>query len=170
MAKKYLQQGTQAVEEVEALVTSTGAADAGKIIALDTTGKLSISVLPDGVGADVIVAAASENLSAGNVVNLWNDAGTLKVRKADASGGVAKKAVGFVKSAVSSGSSATVYISGTVTGLSGLTVGANYYLSATPGGVTTTIPTTAGHIAQYVGIATSTTELSFKAGDPIVRV
>lgn len=168
MAEKFLKLGTSGVEEKEATVQSTGASDAGKIVALDSDGKLHTSVLPTGVGAEVKVAVTSENLSAGDLVNFWSDAGTLKVRKADASNN--RPAHGFVLNSVASGNNATVYLEGTITGLTGLTPGARYWLSATtPGGVTTTIPTTSGHIAQEVGIAISTTELSFERQQPITR-
>lgn len=169
MADKFVYLGSSGLTEKQATTTSTGVADAGKIVALGGDGYLDISVMPVGIGADTRVAVASENLSAGDVVNLYNDAGTLKARKADATGGVAKKADGFVIAAVTSGANATVYFDGTITGLSGLTPGEIYYLSTTAGAVTTTIPTTATHIAQSVGKALSATELSFEPGEPIVR-
>jgi hypothetical protein len=62
-----------------------------------------------------------------------------------------------------------VYKEGTITGLSSLTIGARYYLSgSTAGAITTTAPTTAGHIVQYIGYAISATELVFEPSDPIV--
>lgn len=63
---------------------------------------------PPGVVTLPATIAASESLSAGDFVNIWSDAGTPKVRKADASTS-GKEAVGFVLSAVTSGSQATVY-------------------------------------------------------------
>ncbi|MGX5777505.1 hypothetical protein [Methylorubrum zatmanii] len=82
---------------------------------------------------------ASEALAAGAQVNLWSNGGVLSARNADASaanGG--KRSDGFVIGAVSSGASATVYRSGGPnTGLSGLTVSADYYLG-TGGQVTAT--------------------------------
>lgn len=158
--------------EVIPNTTSAGVADANKLVMLDSSGKLDISLLPNGIGADTKIAPASENLSAGDIVNLWNNSGTLKVRKADASGGVAKKAIGFVSSAVTSGQDATVYLDGTISGLSGLTLGTTYALShSTPGGVIAlaSATTTAGHILQEVGYATSATELLFKYTKPIIR-
>jgi len=169
MADKFLTLNATGVAEKEAKSTSAGVGDAGKIVALGSDGKLDLTVMPTGIGADTRVAVASEILAAGNLVNLFDDAGTLKVRKADASGGIAKKADGFVIEGVASGGDATVYFDGTITGLTGLTVGAIYYLSATPGTMTTTIPTTATHIAQSVGKALSATEFTFEAGEPIVR-
>jgi hypothetical protein len=168
MADKYIKIGTNGLQEVEATTTSSGSADAGKIVALYTDGKLHTSVLPDGVGAEVFTAPAYENLSAGDLVNVFSDSGVMKVRKADATGGISKRADGYVKEAVSSGNTATVYFSGVIP-RTGLTIGARYFLSNTPGSVTTIIPTTSGHLVQYIGKAISTTELLFEPDDGIVR-
>ena len=80
MANKYqtLSNGREAM--VEATVTSTGVADAGEIVALGADGKLSVTVLPDGVGPLVITAVASEDITAGKFINIWNDGGTEKIR------------------------------------------------------------------------------------------
>ena len=168
--QKVLGIGATGKTEVLPIDASTGASDAGKIIATDSAGLIAESLMPAGIGADIKVCPASENLSDGDMVNLFDDAGTMKVRKADASGGHAKAADGFVKAAVSSGQDASVYLDkGINSGLSGLTPGAKYYLSATAGGVTTTAPTTTGHIWQPIGKALSATELSVDIGEPILR-
>lgn len=170
MSKSYLAVGAEGITEEAAIIESTGSGDANKIISTDAAGKLNESFLPTGIGADTKIIVASEALSAGDLVNIWNDAGTGKARKADASGGVAKKADGFVLSAVLSGANATVYFEGTITGLSGLTPGAVYRLSATQAGkADVAIPTTAGHIFQNAGKAISATEITFEPSDPIIR-
>src|SRR5678815_3348876 len=94
-ANKYLALVTNRVKEVVALVVSTGAPDANKIVALDAAGKLDVSVMPAGVGAEVTVAASFENLAAGDFVNLFLSGGVIKVQKADATTN-AKPAHGFV--------------------------------------------------------------------------
>lgn len=167
---KYVSIDVNGLTEKAGITTTTGVSDANKLIETDSTGHIAEALLPTGIGADVKVAVASEALSAGDLVNLWSDAGTLKARKADATAGIAKSADGFVKSAVSLGANATVYLDGTNANLTGLTVGSQYYLSATAGGVTTTIPTTSGYGYQYVGKASSATELIFEAGEAILRV
>lgn len=170
MADKYLGlDGSGGITEVEGTVTSAGAGNAGDLVALDSGGKLDESVMPTGIGADVAVVASSENLAAGDFVNLWNDGGTIKARKADASGGVAKKADGFVLANVTSPANATVYFEGQNDELSGLTVGSIYYLSATPGVGTATVPTTAGHIRQVLGKAVSATVMTTEIDEPIIR-
>lgn len=167
MADKYIYNNNGVKTEREATVASAGAVDAGRIVALGPDGRLDDTVLPAGISADTLLAVASEPLSAGDLVNIYDNAGVVSVRKADAA--TNKEAHGFVKSAVPAGSNATVYFDGTISGLSGLTPGARQYLSATTAGQRTeTAPTTPGHIVQYVGFATSTTSMSFEPDDKIV--
>jgi hypothetical protein len=143
---------------VTAIATSAGVADALKIVMTDSTGRLSSTLMPVGIGADTFTAAATEALAAGNFVNVYDDAGTTKVRKADASN--SRDANGFVLEAVSNAATATVYRLGTNNQLTSLTAGLTYYLSGSvAGGVTATAPT-AG-IIQELGTASSATALSF---------
>lgn len=166
MAAKYLKLGnTGFPTEQEATVVSSGAGNAGDIPALDSNGKLHMSVLPTGIGVPTYTGNAGENLSAGDYVYI-NASGN--VLKADASASNASKAaVGFVLAAVTNGSPATVYLEGNNDAHTGLTVGASYFLSAsTAGAPTTTIPTTAGHVVQYLGRAISSTTIAF---DPDIQ-
>lgn len=166
-ANKYLSHAAGRIQEVTATVASAGAADDGKIVCLDATGKLDVSVMPVGMGADTATIQASENLAAGDFVNIWNSSGA-RVRKADAST-PGKEAVGFVLTAVTSGSNATVYFEGTNTQLTGRTIGARQYLSATtPGAVTETPPSGPGQVVQLLGIATSATSISTEIEDGII--
>jgi hypothetical protein len=105
---------------------------------------------------------AAENLTAGNLVNIFTDTdGVARVRRADASVGF-KPANGFVTSNYTSGASATVQLSGTITGLSGLTTGQTLYLSdTTPGGISTSAPTEYYHLSQVIGTAASATTANF---------
>lgn len=159
--------------EVEGTVVSAGAANAGDIPALDSNGKLDLSVMPTGVGPDVSVIEASEALSAGDYVNIWDDTGTAKVRLADASTASAGKiAHGYVLDNVSSGANASVYFEGANDALTGLTPGVTYVLShSSPGEVIAlgSATTTAGHSLQILGVATSATSLNTEIGSPIIR-
>jgi len=156
-------------KEVEAQQSSAGAGDAGKIVALDSTGRIDSSMMPVGVGADTASIIASENLAAGDFVNVWDNSGTQNVRKADASA-AGKEADGFVLSTVTSGNSALVYFEGSNTQLSSLTKGARYYLSAaTPGAPTTTPVTGSGNVLQYLGRAISATAIAFEGSEGIIR-
>lgn len=169
MADKYLSNQNGFPTEVEATVVSAGAGNAGDIPALDSTGRLDSSVLPSGIGADTAIIEASEALAAGDYVNVWADAGAFKVRKADAAGGTAKMAHGFVLSAVASAANATVYFEGSNTQVTGMTPG-NVWLSATtPGLGVATPPTGSGQIVQPLGTAVSATVVNVEIGrQPIV--
>lgn len=168
MASKYLALVSGRLKEIIATVVSAGVADDGKIVALDSTGRLDTSVLPVGLGAETKAVTASEALSASDLVNVWNSGGQPRVRKADASTS-GKEANGFVLGSVSNGGVATVYLEGTVTGLSLLTPGDRLYLSDTvPGGVTVSVPTGTNKVVQYVGTAISATEFSFEPDGGVI--
>ncbi len=115
---------------------------------------------PSGPGAAMVSIVASEALSAGNVVNVWLDGSTPKVRKADATM-AGKEADGFVLEAVNSGGDATVYFEGLNHELTALTPGSRYYLATTAGTITANAPSVTGNVLQYVGRAVSTTSLTF---------
>ena len=148
----------------QAINASTGAGDASKIIRTDSTGRIDSSLLPVGIGADTLSIEASETLAAGDFVNIFDDSGTAKVRKADATN--SRDANGFILSGVTSGNNVDVYFEGTNTQLSGMTIGARQYLDAT-GSVTETPNTTSGQIHQYLGKASSATELNVEIADCI---
>lgn len=167
MAHKPLQLINGKLTQVEATVVSAGAADAGEVVALDSNGLLDVSVLPVGVGPNVKLVLASENIGAGKYVNIYDNAGTPNVRLADNSN--SREAHGFLLDAVTSGNNATVYFEGTNNDLSGLTPGARQFLG-TAGGVTATPPTFAGgaQISQLVGTAISATEIDTDIDDIVV--
>jgi hypothetical protein len=151
---------------VNSKTTSAGAGDSGKLPALDAAGKLDTSFMPTGIGADTASIVTSENLSAGDLVNIYDNTGTPTARKADATT-AGKEAHGFVLAATTSPAAATVYFEGSNTGVSGLTAG-NQFLSTTAGGSTSTAPSGSGNVVQKVGVATSATNLNFEAAQPIV--
>ena len=159
---------TGGFDEVTPKTVSAGAADAGKIFVPGPNGKWDDTLLPTIDNARLVTA--SEALSAGDFVNLFDDAGEPKVRKADASS-IATRAHGFVKTAVSEGEPVKFYESGPCVGFTGLAVGEPYFLSdATAGEATDTAPTTTGHIAQVLGTALSDTEIQVDISEqPIVR-
>lgn len=166
MAQKYIKQVSGVLTEQEALVSSAGVGDAGKIVALDGTGRLDNSIMPTGIGADTASVASSENLAAGDFVNIYNDTGTAKCRKADAA--TNKEAHGFVLASVTSPDAATIYFEGANTQVSGQTPGTVFLSGSTPGAATVTPPSTATHIIQSLGIATSATSINFEAGTKVV--
>jgi hypothetical protein len=160
-ADKYLKLRSDGLyEEVPGTIVSAGAANGGELVATnETTGKLDESVMPDGVSAETEVMVASEALDANDVVNVYDDSGTRKCRKADATD-TTKPAHGYVKVAVLENGNATIYTDGKLPG-TGLTVGARYFLSETAGQITAARPTTDGALCQAVGTAVAATAIKF---------
>jgi hypothetical protein len=150
---------------INATTTSKGAESAGKVAALDSNGVLDSSMLPAGIGEEIVTVVASEALSAGDFVNVWDDAGTAKVRKADATV-AGKEAHGFVLEAVSASAAATVHLEGTNNQCSGLIPG-RQFLSTTAGKCGNTAPSASGNVVQCLGFATSSTAMSFQPNPPI---
>ena len=177
-------------KQVAAIATSAGAGDADKIPAtgaggyLDPSllnaaetgnskvvmtksdGTLDSSIMPSGIGADTATVTTSEDLASGDLVNIYDNAGTATARKADADA-EGKECHGFVLAASTSGNNATVYFEGKITGLSGKTPGARQYMSTTAGQLTESCPSTSGNVAQCVGVAVSATVVSFEAQEPV---
>lgn len=164
MADKPLQLINGAITQVEAKISSAGAGDAGKIVALDAAGRINENMMPTGIGADTAAVEASESLAAGDLVNIYNSSGA-KCRKADAST-AGKEAHGFVKANVSSAATATIYFEGNNDQVSGLTPGV-HYLSTTPGLSTHTAPSGSGNVVQRVGFASAAANLNFQSQPPV---
>lgn len=167
MADKYQSLIDGREEMVEATVISTGASEAGDIVALGSDGKIDLSVLPLGVGPQIQMIVSSENLDAGDFVNVYDVTGTPTVRKADSTND--RRAVGFVITSTTSPAMATVYFEGRNDQLSGLVAGQRIYLDAS-GNFQTTAPSLAGGdvIHQYLGKALSATTMDVEIADEIV--
>ena len=166
MADKYqtLQAGREKM--IEATVSSTGVSKAGDIVALGSDGKLDVSLMPTGIGADVKIVEVTEALTAGKYVNIWNDTGTEKVRLADATND--RPAHGFVKDAFSIAEMATVYFEGGNNDLSGIVPGTRYYLGAA-GAITATVPALpTAVIHQFLGVGIDSTTANTDIADEIV--
>lgn len=78
------------------------------------------------------------------------------INKADASAASGRPLIGVVIERPTVDTAQVLY-NGELDGFIGLTPGATYYLSETPGGIVATAPTTVGSIQQRVGFARSTT-------------
>ncbi len=161
-ASKYLARVNGRTQQQSTKQASTGVPDAGKIPSLGDDGRLDMSLMPAGIGADTQILPASEALSAGNFVNIWADTGVAKARLADNSNG--RPADGYVLDAVSSAADATVYpLDGTNSELSTLAPGASYWLGTAGGVIETPLQETdvvnAGKVSQMLGKAKSATEL-----------
>ena len=130
-----LENGKRKLEN--AIDSSGGSSDSGKIIKLDSNGKIDISLLPAGIGEDAIEIAAFEDVSAGDFVNIFDNGGSVAVRKADKSNG--RDANGFVLESATAPSAVKVFFEGTNSQLSGLSIGERYYLDTA--GAVTSVPT-----------------------------
>lgn len=156
---------TGKVTEVRGTDASTGVGEAGDIVALGTDGKIDLSLLPTSIGPDVGIIETTEALSAGDYVNIYDDAGVERVRLADSTNG--RDANGYVKDAFTTGAQAMVYFEGGNDALTGLTPGARYYLTAA-GEASTTVPTApTDDIHQYLGKAVNATTINTDIQDCI---
>ena len=154
---KYLRLNTSTgrLETVTAVQTSAGSGDADKLIRLDAAGKLDSSFMPAGFGGSTQTIVASENLAAGDAVNIYDNAGTKTVRKANATD-TTKPCNGFVLSSVTSAANATVYFDGQNTAIPvgsyvAADIGKRVFLSTSSGLYTLTPPSTTGNLVQVLG-------------------
>lgn len=122
------------------------------------------SYAPYGSTVDV-TAVAGENLAAGDLAYLSVGTGSLTAGrwyKTDADVAYASSvplSVGVVNATATTGNSTTVRKAGRVTGLSGLTAGTTYYVSATAGALAST-----GY--RIVGVADTTTSIVLSVSEP----
>lgn len=107
---------------------------------------------------------AGETIANGNLVNIYNDTGTLKVQKANATA-YGKRADGFVLVGGAAGANLQVFVTGINTASTGLTLGGELFLSTTGGGVTGTAPSASGNVNQYIGKVLTTSSYLFQPGD-----
>jgi hypothetical protein len=140
-----------------------GANSAYEVAALNSAGVFDVTMLPAGLNVDAQSLPATEAIAAGALVNVWSSGGVPSARNADNTS-TGKPAVGFASAAIASGSSGTITYAGIITGLTGLTPGAPYFLG-TAGALVlaAALPTAAGTVIQAVGIALSATTLQFNA-------
>jgi len=141
----------------------------GGIIAALLALKVEIASMGGGGGGTTatveIAAVAGEALALGEAVYLHTDG---KVYKAKNDGNRAEATVfGLVKAAASISASATMIVRGSCTGMSGLTVGSEYFLDTT-GAIATTVTTTSGDYVVNVGQAQSATVLDVDVRQPVL--
>ena len=138
--------------------TNGGPTYAGQIPALDgTTGLLNVNMMPVGIGPDVdnTGTCGATALTAGMLVNFYNNVGVKTVRPADSTDNT-KPAHGFVLAGFTVGQTVTVYLNGALNNLIPLgsfaaaDVGKPLYLG-TNGASTTTRVSATGNFDQQVG-------------------
>lgn len=99
-----------------------------------------------------------ENLDAGNIVNIFNDTGSYRIRNADYRSDL-KNAIGYVTTSFSSGSLATVYFDGIIAGLS--TVNGEEQFLSSSGKINNNPPSEGGYYIQYIGNTLSISSIEF---------
>lgn len=114
-----------------------------------------------------VIVTAGEDLAANTIAYMSDGSGALTAGrwyKADADFTYASTtpALGYVLNAITSGAQGYVYQFGLMTGLSGLTPGAKYYVSSAAGQITATPPTNAAVVGQAASATTLVLELSPK--------
>lgn len=162
---------TGRTQQYTTIQSSAGAGNAGDVVALDANGLLAANMMPVGFGDEVQSYPTSDNLAAGQLVNIYSNGGVATARLADGSVQT-KPADGFVIASSIQPAAANVYKFGYNNNASGLAPGLDVFLSqTTPGAATTTVPTTAGGISQQVGgDATTATTFAFQLGYPIIEL
>jgi hypothetical protein len=138
----------------------------GRPASLKITVAAGSTVTP--VGELVTTSAA---ISAGKLVNIYDDGGTPKMRLAIGTS-VSRIAVAFVTDNAASGGELVPKYSGNVNPFfTGLTPGRRYFLSTTEaGGISEFGPAAnSGHVWQPVGVAISETELLLDIDEHIIR-
>jgi hypothetical protein len=158
--------GTELVDSVEASIDIT-VIDSEPVVDVVTEGVIVYSNSGGGKDAsDSAVIRTSEALAAGDLVNVWNDSGLFRVRKASAQA-IYLEAHGYVLTAYVTDTDATVYFDGINDQVSSLDPGSRF-LSLTPGQTSNLPPQGSGNLVQRVGFAVSATRLSFEYSQPIL--
>lgn len=152
---KFLNITSGRTKQEDAINSSAGAGDAGKLIKLDAAGLLDSTFIPEFEDKHVDVVL-DENVGIGDVVQAFDDGGTLKVRKASAASGAPLKPMhGWMEEAGVAAETKKVHFGNgpMVRTAHGFTPGNTLWLSTTAGLLTATPPSGTGQIVQLVGRA-----------------
>jgi len=116
-------------------------------------------------GVDVVNLEASVALALGDVVYV-SAASTVAKSQANAAG--TAKVIGLARAAIEANATGEIQTDGILSGLTALTAGSTYYLSAdTAGAMVTAAPSETGKFIVKLGTAISTTELEISIREPI---
>lgn len=104
-----------------------------------------------------LYVTAGANLILSDLIQLYNDAGTLKARKAQATAGTVRAADGFCSTAdgILTGQRGEVILSSGIATITGVNPGDRLYLSTAAGQATLVAPAGVGQLEQFVGIGVS---------------
>lgn len=101
---------------------------------------------------------AGVNIAFGEFVNLYDDAGVLKARLAEATSGNVRKAHGYCSTSggIAIGTSGEIILSQGLLAIAGIAPGQNIFLSTTPGIPSVVAATAAGQLEQFLGFGVAT--------------
>ncbi len=103
-------------------------------------------------GEPAVAVVADEALTARSVIRVYDDGGVIRAELASAAAGGARGNA-FATAAIAQGATGKALAGGFLTGFSGLTPRATYYMATTPGGITLTPASNAGALIHRVGRA-----------------
>ena len=103
---------------------------------------------------------ATENIAAGALVNIYNNAGVAAARNSNATDGT-KQVRAYANRSVTTGNFGEFIILGLLPSATALTPGTMYYASTTPGAFTAAAPAAVGNLVQEIGIALSPNTIYF---------
>lgn len=141
------------------------AGHSGMSAILDSTGRWDISLMPVGIGAEVIIDTTTDTLSAGNFCNIHSGGIRLATNTS-----APFHANGFVLSGFAASVTATMFGVSNINTVVSAAKGSTYYLG-TAGGIilAVALPTANGNIVQRLGTAHSTSAMLFNNTDFHVR-
>lgn len=147
---------------IQALVNNCGIGPQPSSVQLQLAGVPSTLIAGN---LNRLYVTASENITFGAVINLFQSGGILQARNANATNNT-KPADGYCSSTVGilAGAIGEVQLGHGLTSFNGLTIGDRYYLSTTNGLVSNAPATAAGNIEQYVGVAIDVSDLFVNLG------
>lgn len=161
-APKYIKRDSTSGKLTEVVATETGPA-AEVVVSTTAGGTIDPTLLP---ASGAATAVAGEDLNAGDFIYIKSS--DSKAYKAVWSSG-GNQAIGYVLNSFLSTATATYYEGGQNTSVTGLTSGTRYYGDkTTAGGVTLTVPSGTGVLAQLLGTSVSTTAIEVNIEDSII--
>ena len=106
---------------------------------------------------NMLTFTAAVSVTANDVVYI---SGESLISPADASNEATARAIGFATSALSTAGAASIQYNGVLAGFSGLVGGSRYFLAETPGGITTTVNSSAPSSVVQCGYAANSTTMN----------
>lgn len=146
---------------------SLGPIHKNKTPSLNDLGLLDVSFIDKTVG-NFDMFQVSEDLSAGELVNIYHVDGLSWARKAQADS-TGREAHGYVLANYKYPNEAVVFFSGVNTSVKNAVLGRNFLSADIPGAITSYPPSNTGNVIQSIGFVTNHNTLNFKLGQIIIK-